>query len=329
MTTSGTVAQTTLDTATVLEHAFRRCRVHPSQQTPETISIAKSCLYLLLTHMSALGINLWAVEKKFVGCVDGQGVYVCPTGTVDLLNIVYSQPTRATGTDTTAATNVITQLTSSTSIVRVGILLTSVTASDTLVISSSTDGVSYTTRLSETKTDWAANTWYWFDLDPAIDASYFKAAFTNATTFDEFYLASAVYDLPMTPWNRDTWAAINNKTQQGRPSVSYFFEKLIAPQITAWPVPNNDYDHLTMWVHRYVQDVGTLTQTLELPARWYETIIWQLALRLCFELPVNLVPTDTVAQVKGMADQYTFEASDEEADGLPFFLSPSIRVYTR
>lgn len=329
MTTSGTIGQTTLDTATAIEHAFRRCKVHPSQQTPETVALAKSNLYLLLTHMTSLGINLWAVQKSFVGCFDGQQVYACPTGTVDLLNLVYSQPTRATGTDTTAATNMVTQLTTATTIKRVGVLLTSVSASDTLVIASSADDITYTTAESVTKTDWTTGVWYWFELDPSVENTYFRVSFTNATTFDEFYLASAVYDLPVTPWNRDTWMAMNNKTQQGRPSTSYWFEKLIAPQVTVWPVPNNDYDHLTMVVHRQLQDVGTLTQTLELPARWYETIIWQLALRLCFELPTSLVPLDVVNLVKEMADQYTFEVSEEEADGMPIFLTPTIRSYTR
>lgn len=329
MTTSGTVAQTTLDTATVLEHAFRRCKVAPSQQTPETIAMAKSNLYLLLTHMTSLGINLWAVQKYLVGCTEGQQVYSCPAGTVDLLNLVYSQPTRTTGTDTTAATSITTELASATTVVRVGIKLSAVTADDTLTISSSSDGVSFSTVETFAKTDWTTGTWYWFELDPSVENTYFKASLGNAATFTEFYLATTVYDLPVSPWSRDTWLAMNNKAQQGRPSTSYWFEKLITPQVTLWPVPNNDHDHLTMMVHRQIQDVGTLIQTLELPARWYETIIWQLALRLAFELPTSLVPIETATAVKSMADQYTFEVSDEEADGMPYYLTPTIRSYTR
>lgn len=329
MSTSGTIGQTSLDTAKVIEHSFRRCGVQPAQQTPETIDIAKESLYLLLTHMASLGINLWAVDKALIGCAEGQSIYQCPVGTVDLLNLVYTQPTRATGTDTTAATSVTTELTSATSIKRIGIFLSAVTASGTLTLSSSSDGVVFTTAETFTKTDWATGTWYWFDLDPTVENTYFRASFGAAATFTEFYLASNVYDLPVTPWNRDTWAAINNKNSQGRPSTAYWFEKLIRPQVTVWPVPNNDYDHLTMWVHRQVQDVGTLIQELELPARWFETIIWQLALRLSFELPVGVVSPEASTRVKAMADQYTFEVSDEESDGMPLYLAPTIRGYTR
>ena len=50
MATSGTVAKTVIDTSTLLEHAFRRVKVAPSAQTPETIEIAKNCLYMLMLN---------------------------------------------------------------------------------------------------------------------------------------------------------------------------------------------------------------------------------------------------------------------------------------
>ena len=260
MTTSGTVGKTVFDSSKVIEHAFRRCRVHPSQQTPETVDIAKENLYLLLTNMPNLGINLWAVEKSYVPCVTGQQVYLCPTGTIDLLNLTYSQPQRATGTDSTTATSKTTWLGFATTIVRVGVKMSGSAASGTLSVRSSDDGVNFTVILEEAKTDWQDGTMYWFDIDPSVSAEYFKASFSSNVAFTEFYLATSVYDLPVTQWNRDTWAAMTSKTQRGRPVTTYYFEKLINPQITAWPVPNNEYDFFTMFVHRQIEDVGTLTQ---------------------------------------------------------------------
>ena len=61
--TSGTVGNTVIDTAAVLEHAFRRVKVHPSQQTPETVQIAKENLYLLLLNMATVGLG------ELVSCV--------------------------------------------------------------------------------------------------------------------------------------------------------------------------------------------------------------------------------------------------------------------
>jgi hypothetical protein len=327
MTTSGTVATTVLDTAKVLEHAFRRVKISPAMQTPEKVALAQDNLYLLLTNLSNRGLNLWAVEKRYIGLTQGQATYSCPTGTIDLLNLVYATPTRATGTDTTTATAISTDLTTATNIVRIGVKASAVTAADTLTLSSSDDGVTWSTLSSTTSTTWATDTWYWFDVSPQVTAQYFKAAFGLAATFTEFYLASQVNDLPVTAWNRDTYSVINDKSKQGHPSTTYFFEKLISPQVTVWPVPDTSYNYLTMWIHRQVQDVGTLTQTLEIPSRWYEAIIWELAVRLAFE--IQGVDPSIIQAVQVMADKFTNEAEQEESDGMPLYIAPTIRGYTR
>ncbi len=327
MTTSGTVGLTTIDTAKVVEHAFRRCKVPTARQTAEAVAIAQENLYLLLTALSNRGLNLWCVETQYVGLQSQQATYTMPVGTVDVLNLIYTQPTRSTGTNSSTATSYTTQLSSATTIYRIGVQASSITASDTLTLASSADGVTWTTISTHTKTDWATNTWYWFNLDPAVSNTYFRATFGSATTFTEFYLASALYDLPVSAWNRDTWSTINNKSMAGRPSTSYYFEKLITPQVTLWPVPNNDYDHLTVFIHRQIQDVGTMVQTLEIPTRWFESVIWQLAVRLAFELPD--VPGDIITAVTAMSERYLLEVEDEEADGAPLFITPQIGVYTR
>lgn len=325
--TSGTIGDTVIDTASVLEHAFRRVKVHPAQQTPELVQIAKDNLYLLLMNLANRGLNLWAVESQFVGLQTGQSVYQCPVGTIDLLNLVYSQPTRATGTDTTTSNSITTEFTSATTITRFGVKMSSVQATEMMTLYTSSDGISFTAVETFTRTDWAADTWFWFPLDPSVSAQFFRVAFNNNATFTEFYLATTVYDLPVTQWNRDTWSVINNKTQLGKPATSYYFEKLIRPQVTVWPVPNNDYDHLTMFIHRQIQDVGGLSQALEIPARWFEAVVWQLASRLVFEVPgvdPSLAPT-----IVQMADKYMLEVEEEETDGAPIYLTPGIGVYSR
>lgn len=328
MATSGTVGRTVIQTSQVIEHALRRCKVKPAMQSPEIIAIAQENLYLTLTAMATRGLNLWCVEKTILGVTQGQATYVCPGGTVDVLNVIYSQPTRVTGTDTTAINSVTTELTTATKVVRVGVKISAITApSDTLVLEHSTDGVTWTTVQSVTKTDWATGAWYWYDLDPSITNVFFRASFTGDATFSEFYLATQVYDLPLTQWSRDTWSVINNKAQQGRPSVNYYLEKLLTPQVSVWPVPNNDYDQLSLWVHRQVQDIGTLVQEIEVPQRWFESIIWQLAVRLAFEL--DIVDPGMIPNIVQMADKMLLEVEDGESDGAPIMLQPGISVYTR
>lgn len=327
MSTSGTVATTTIDTAKLIEHAVRRCKIPTAQQTPELIASAKESLFMLLLSLASRGINLWCVEKQLIGLKYGQAVYATDPGTIDVLNVVYSQPTRATGTDTTTANSITTELSEATSVVRIGLKFGTVAASGTLSLSSSTDGVTFTTLLTSTKTVWTTGKWYWFDVPVVSAATHYKAALGAAMVTTEFYLASSVYDLPISQWNRDTWTSINNKNQTGHPSTSYYLEKLRTPQLTLWPVPDSDYNHLSLTCHRQVQDIGTLAQEIEIPGRWYEGIVWQLALRVCFEAPdVDPARQQAIAQ---MAQQYLLEAETDETDGAPVYFSPNIGVYTR
>lgn len=326
MATSGTVAQTVIDTAKLVEHSIRRVGLAASIQTPETIQIANESLYILLLSLANRGINLWCIEKKILGVETGKATYVTPAGTLDVENVVYSMPSRATGTDSTSATSAATELSSATTIVRIGVKMSSVAAADVLTFESSADGSLWTTFKTDSRTDWASDEWYWFDLDPTIDAKHFRVSFINATTFSEFYLASYVNDLPLTQWNRDTFTVINNKSQQGRPATCYYFEKLLTPQFTVWPVPNNDYDQITIWRHRQIQDIGSLTQQVEIPQRWMEDIIWQLALRIGFELPG--VDPNRLKMLSEMAEKHLIEAEMDETDGSDTQFNPGIGAYT-
>jgi len=327
MATSGTIGSTVIDTGKVLEHAFRRVKLLPSAQTPENVQIALESLYMLLLNLANRGLNLWCVQSDLIGLSSGKAIYSTVDGTIDVLNVLYCQPTRVTGTDTVAASSVATDLGSSTSVRRVGVRFSAITASETVTFASSSDGVSWSDLKAVTRTDWATDEWYWYDLPTVTSAQYFRVSATAAITVDEFYLASQVTDLPVIQWNRDTWSTIPNKAQPGRPSTNYYLERLLTPQLTLWPVPNNDYDQLHVFVQRQIQDIGSLTQQIELPQRWLESITWQLALRLAFELPQ--VDAGLIPALQTMADKVMIEVEHNESDGAPIALQPGISVYTR
>lgn len=327
MATSGTVATTTIDTSAVCEHALRRCRVLPSAQTPEIVLIAKENLYMLMLNLGNRGLNLWAVEKAFIGLRHGQATYETPAGTLDVLNVVYSQPTLVTSVFAATAEGGKATITAE-NVVRVGFSV-SATFTGELLIRSSADDVTYTTLTTLPSATYTAGQDYWADIPTATSAPYFKveSAATPYPVVDGIKIVSRSYDLPCSAWNRDTYAVLNDKTQQGRPATSYFFEKKLTPTITLWPVPNNDNDHLLIYRHRQPQDVGSLTQQLEIPQRWLDGFIWLLAARLCFEVPS--VDAQTQQIVAQMADKQVFEAEQSETDGAPIFITPGIGVYTR
>ena len=104
-------------------------------------------------------------------------------------------------------------------------------------------------------------------------------------------------------------------------------KKLRQPQITLWPVPNDDSKHLVLYRYRTIEDVGALSDELDIPARWLEAITWHLALRLAFELPE--VKPDRVTMIQSMAQSMTIEVEGGETDSAPTYFAPNISGYTR
>lgn len=320
-------AGTAVDAAMILEHAFRRATIHPSKQTAELVTIAKENLYLLLLNLANRGLNLWLVQSNLVGLEAGRALYQMETGTIDVTNVIYCQPTRATGTDTVLPAGINTTFDTATTIRRVGLKFSTIDASGTLTLVSTTDGTTWTPQLSEESALWEAGKWYWYDL-PVVEASLqYRATFTGTCVVSEFYLATQVMDLPVVQWSRDTWSVINNKSQPGSPSTNYYLERLLTPQLTLWPVPTSDYNHLQVFVQRQVAGIGRLSDTIEVPYRWLEAIIWQLAMRLVYEVP-GIDPA-RISLVIQMADKMLIEVERDETDGAPIMLQPNVSVYTR
>jgi len=100
MATSGTVGNTVINTAKLLEKAIRRCGLSPQALTPETVETAREDLFMLLLSLSNRGLNLWCIDKKLLALNVGQGTYTLPVGTQSILNAMISTHTRVTGTDT-------------------------------------------------------------------------------------------------------------------------------------------------------------------------------------------------------------------------------------
>lgn len=325
MATSGTIATTTITTATLIEHALARIKLPLTAQTPEVIQKALDNLYFLLLNLSNNGLNLWCVDRGYLGLTAGKAKYDLPSGTLDVLNVIHSTPTIETSTFAAIVNGGSAELDAATEIVRVGFTV-SAAFTGALTIKKSTDGVTYTTVQSVSSDTYSADVWYYVDLPGATSDVFFSVTGASAPV-DDIRLISASYDLPLTQWNRDTWSVINHKDMQSHPATNYFFEKKVTPSVTLWPVPDVDTNYMMFYRHRQIQDIGTLIQQVEIPQRWLEGIIWQLALRMAFEIPE--VDPGIIPLITQMADRYEFEAELSETDGSSIYLTPMIRGYTR
>lgn len=322
MSTSGTIGTTTVNTARIIERAVRRCGILPQKLTPEITSLAMEGLYLLLLSMSGRGLNLWCVDKQFIGLVGGKLRYSLPVGTLEVLNLLLCEPQLATGVVTSPdGTYIQDSFSTSQGVVRLAVTLATLPTS--LTYQYSDDGLTWTSIALTTPT--TIGEWIWYELPQQITANFHRVTGTAAGNLTGLRLVKDFREVVITQMNRDDYSSQPNKTLQSRNITSFNVEKLIAPAINLWPVPADDSRHLTLYRHRQIQDVGSLTQELELPNRWVEAIIWQLSLRLSFEIPE--VDEKRRALIMTMSSPMTLEAESTETDGSPDYLAPNIGCY--
>lgn len=326
MSTSGTIGSTVITTNKLLEKSLRRCGLVPSTLTPETVESALESTYLFLLSLANRGLNLWCINRSLIPLGVGRKTYPLPTGTLDVLNVLHATPTRVTGTQSSPSAQILQDLLSTSSrVVRFGVKFSSTPTSFQLE-KSDNGGLSWGLVLAPSEMP-PAGSWGWYDLDPMVEGSLFRVVTSSPATPQELFLCSEVREIPVAQFNRDDYANQPAKNQQSSVATNYYFEKLIDPQLTLWPVPNDDTRQLVIYYHRQVQDVGSLSQSLEIPPRWLEAVSWHLAARLAFEVPnVDAARRQEVLQ---MASTMTLEVEAGETDGAPIFISPAIRVYTR
>lgn len=328
MAFSGTVSQTTFNTQTVIDRAFGRCRIKPELISAEYIKIAQDNLYLLLSDLANQGAPLWCVEKQIYPLYSGVGEVPLGSGTVDILNANLRSLKEVTGTNTDAATYRIIQFSSATIVSTVGILWSS--AAVPLAFARSDDGVTWDTIQTETPSA-AAGEWTWFDLDSAVASTYFRVLATTGTLgFDDIHTGNTPSEIPLGRLNRDDYTYLPNKTASSSRPLQYWFDRqLTQPLMRLWPIPNSaaETSQIVAWRHRYIMDVGTLVQELEIPQRWYQAIISLLALRLAYEIAE--VDPNLILPLKSVSDEDLYKAQAEERDNSPFNVMPQISAYTR
>jgi hypothetical protein len=132
----------------------------------------------------------------------------------------------------------------------------------------------------------------------------------------------------MSRLNRDDYTNLPNKNFTANQPFQYWFNRTI-PQskIYLWPVPSDPFVQMTIWYSRQIDDVGALTNELEVPQRWYEATVMMLAHRMALELPG--VPLDRVQYLENQAEKYLGLAEAEERDNSPIYFAPNISVYSR
>ena len=126
------------------------------------------------------------------------------------------------------------------------------------------------------------------------------------------------------PISRTEYASYPNKTQQGFPTT-YWFDRLLSPSVTLWPVPDGTTTSLKYYRVRQIQDANlTSNQNVEIPYLWLEAFAYGLAQRLA-----TIWAPEKVAILKPMADESYEIAAQQNVETAQQYISPMISGYFR
>lgn len=328
MAYSGTVSQTTFNTRRVIEHAARRCKLPAQSLSAEHVDIAYDNLYLLLSDLANQGAPLWCIQKSIYPLYEGNSNVVTFTGTVDILNANLRWLQQVTGTNTDTATSRVVEFASATPVTTAGIYWTS--ASVPVEFSRSDDGLTWDIIQSEVPSA-SSGEWTWYDLSSVVPANYFRVRATSGSLgFGQIYLGNTPTEIPLARMNRDDYTNLPNKAFQSNRPLQYWLDRQsLSPVMNLWPVPNAaaTVQQIVVWAHRHIMDVGTMTQELEVPQRWYEAIVSMLATKLAAEY-IEVDP-GIIPMLDAKAQQALYVAQQEERDKSPINIAPAIGAYTR
>lgn len=352
MPTSGTVSTTVFDTRKVIDHAFRRCKMTPQEITSEHIQTAKDLLYLHLSTLVSRGIKLWNVDRIILPLYENIFSVPAPIGTVDILDCNLRTATRQTGTasategdadnafdedlstactQTSVGGSITLELETGISVPIYGIL-PNASGTWSYIIEGSNDGISYSEILSKTDVSVVAAEWLWEDVEGVPVYTYYRLRATGASTVldvTELVYQNLPQEIPLYQLNRTDYSNLPNKTRTGRPTQFWWDKQRTQGTITVWPNVQFQFTfaQLTCYIQRYIQDVGTLTEEIEVPQRWYLSVVCSLAEQLGRE--IKEVDASLIPILERDAFNERKKAWDGESDNSDIFFRPNISPYTR
>lgn len=288
-------------------YAFNLCGVRNTALLQEHFESARMASNLMLSRWSNQGVNLWAV---------------------DLVTVPLAQEVPITGASGTGVLATLTFASVDTPVYTVGttIIVTGMTPAgyngNHTVVSSSPGRVTFASTevgvfVSGGVCE-APNEVSTFAVDP------------NTVVILDAYVTNddsgANIDRIIMPISRTEYASYPNKEQSGFPTV-FWFDRLLAPTVTLWPVPNTDNGPSELKYYRVkrIQDSAmTNGQQVEIPYLWLEAFAYGLAQRLAM-----IWAPDKVVMLKPMADEAYEIAAEQNVETAQQYISPMVSGYFR
>ena len=126
------------------------------------------------------------------------------------------------------------------------------------------------------------------------------------------------------PISRTEYASYPNPESEGFPTT-FWFDRLLSPTVTLWPVPNGTQTSLDYYRVRQIQDSNFSDgQQVELPYYFLEAFAYGLAQRLAL-----IWAPEKVQMLKPLADESYQIAASQNVETANTYISPMISGYFR
>mgnify|MGYP001059058898 FL=1 len=116
--------------------------------------------------------------------------------------------------------------------------------------------------------------------------------------------------------SRDDFLNIPTKSTQGRPS-QFFLDRQVTPSLKMYPTPENSTDTIVYNALTRIEDADTMTNTVEVPFRFYPC----LAAGLAYYIAIKRAP-DRVQLLKAVYEEEFDRARTEDRDRSSFNVTP-------
>jgi hypothetical protein len=346
LSTTGTVQVTGWDTRTVVDRSYGMLGLTPQQVTGEKIQIALDLLGMVLADAVNTSHPLFTLEKQLIPLNVGQRSYPLPVGTNDVNKAFFRTSFAVTPTliaSGAAAWAYDFGANNPTQVYNWSILWLG--APVPVIFQTSPDNVNWSNVATTNNLNYnyyGPGFTQWYDMNVSAAARYWRVIPnplfpTNTLSITSAALYNTPNDIEMYRMNKDDYYNMTNKSFEGRP-LQYYVNRDVSVGATVqgcsmdlWPPADATTISLNgiMVVRRqrYIQDVGSLQQQIEVPTRWFYTVLFMLSDALSFCTPE--AKPDRIAAVQARLPQMKRDMWQEERDRSPYKLNINLRPYTR
>ncbi|HEY3526885.1 MAG TPA: hypothetical protein VGK47_11850 [Nitrososphaeraceae archaeon] len=340
--TSGLYASLTPRTQQIFDAAYQLAGKIPSEISDLDVKTAFSAGDRILEEWINKGLNLWTVKQGMLALKPNQVSYALPVGASAIMEASLRTSTRQLGgtpfssaggnaasafdgNSSTACTQTSANgyISYNWGSLQYGISLvgiqSNVTTNYTLVCEYSYDNVTWTEVLSIAEQSYSQGVNEWFVVQIPTPANYFRVRETGGATLNiqELYFNTTVQDYLITPLSRAEYVALVQKQQTGRPT-SFYLDRQISPTLNIWPAPTATYNNLYYTYTRHMEDIGTMTNSIQVPARFLRAFERALGHDLHCKLPIPLFNLDKANYLQALANESYQIAAAEDRERVPF-----------